>query len=244
MQKKKVIGAGIGIVVVIAVILGGVMLHKDNEAVETMAETTLPPVEEASDTATEEPETAEAEPQTIETTDSEETAENMAGTEPETDILQEDEREQEEAEQDIAEIPEDEELEEIDAYLYTTADLNMRKKGTTDSEVIGSIPYGTEIHVTARTADNWYRTERGEIGFVSGKYLSDTKPEQNTSSQQTASAGDTTASQPSGGETAPAGISQAELDQLKADLAGLQPYTGPNMEMAWESAGGGHHLNN
>lgn len=190
MLKKKLIGAGIGVVVVIAVILGGVTLHKDSEAVETMAEVTPPAIEEDSSKATEESETVEteppaeettdaeeSEPQTKETTDAEETGENTVETEQETDVLQEDEHKQEKAGQDIAEISEDEGEEEIDAYMYTTSDLNMRKKGTTESEVIGSIPYGTEIHVTARTADNWYRTERGEIGYVSGKYLSDTKPE-------------------------------------------------------------------
>lgn len=44
MQKKKLIGAGIGVVVVIAVISGGVALHKDSEAVETMAEVTPPAI--------------------------------------------------------------------------------------------------------------------------------------------------------------------------------------------------------
>lgn len=242
MQKKKLIGAGIGVVVVIAVILGGVALHKDSEAVETMAEVTPTAIEEDSSKATEEPETVETEPPAEETTDAEETGENTVETEQETDVLQEDEHKQEKAGQDIAEISEDEGEEEIDAYMYTTADLNMRKKGTTESEVIGSIPYGTEIHVTARTADNWYRTERGEIGYVSGKYLSDTKPEQNTSSQQTASAGDATASQPSNGESSVPGISQSQMDKINEVTAGITPYTGPTSEMFW-TGGGGHHLN-
>ncbi|MDE7198131.1 MAG: SH3 domain-containing protein, partial [Lachnospiraceae bacterium] len=202
---------------VIVGIFGGFMLHKDGEAVETMAESTE--------------QTAETAPPTAE--------ENSTAL-------------PEEAPKE-AELAKDEEMEEIDAYMYTTADLNMRKEGATDSEVIGSIPYGTQIHVTARTADNWYRTERGEIGFVSGKYLSDTKPEQNTSSQQASSgtaesSGDTsTASKPSGGtQSSVPGISQAQMDALNAYLAAEgqgQPYTGPNMEMAWDG-GGGRSINN
>lgn len=241
MQKKKLIGAGIGVVVVMAVILGGVALHKDSKAVETMAEVTPPAIEEDSPKATEEPEMVETEPPAEETTDAEETGENTVETEQETDVLQEDEHKQEKAGQDIAEISEDEGEEEIDAYMYTTADLNMRKKGTTESEVIGSIPYGTQIHVTARTVDNWYRTERGEIGYVSGKYLSEEEP---TPQQQAQT-------QPSNsgiggynryGEYIP-GISQEDLDLIDAVIPDYEPYD-PSQEtpMAW-GGGGGHHLN-
>lgn len=170
---------------VIAVILGGVVLHKDSKAMETMAEVTPPAIEEDSSKATEEAETVETEPPTEETTDTEELGESTVETEQETDVLQEDEIEQEKAELNASEMLKDESEEEIDAYMYTTADLNMRKKGKTESEVIGSIPYGTEIHVTARRADNWYRTERGKIGYVSGKYLSEEEPVKQTQQEST-----------------------------------------------------------
>lgn len=187
MQKKKVIGAGVGVVVVIAAILGGVALHKDGESAETVAETTAPTVEvttpiveeDSTNLTEEEPKTEEVEPQTEEDAPKEEMVENTADTELETDVLQE-EGAQGKAEQDTAEMSEDEGVEVIDAYMYTTADLNMRKEGTTESEVIGVIPYGIQIHVTARTVDNWYRTERGEIGYVSGKYLSEEEPVKQT----------------------------------------------------------------
>ncbi|MDE5940430.1 MAG: SH3 domain-containing protein [Lachnospiraceae bacterium] len=245
MQKKKAIVAGISVVVVIAAIMGGIVLHKNSETVETMAEATEPITEETSPVSTKKTEETTEAPQTAEIEKAKETAENVANTEHETDVLQENEREQEKTEQDAAKISEDDDITEIDAYMYTTADLNMRKKGTTESEVIGSIPYGTEIHVTARTADNWYRTERGEIGYVSGKYLSDTKPEQNTSSQQ-ASYGSSESTQPSGASSSVPSISQADMNAVNAAIAQfgeLTPYTGPTSEMAWESAGGGHHLN-
>lgn len=229
MQKKKVIGAGVGIVVVIAAILGGVALHKDGESVETVAETTAPTVEvttpiveeDFTNLAEEEPKTEEVEPQMEENTPKEEMVENTADTEQETDVLQE-EGTQSKAEQDAAEMPEDEGVEIIDAYMYTTADLNIRKEGTTESEVIGSIPYGTQIHVTARTVDNWYRTERDEIGYVSGKYLSEEEP----APQQRAQ------TQPSNsgiggynryGEYIP-GISQEDLDLLDAVIPDYEPY--------------------
>ena len=261
MQKKKAVVTGIGVVVVIVGILGGFMLHKDSEAVEAMAEATEQTAETAPPTAGEDstalpeeaPKEAEAQPQTVENTDTEETLADTADTEQETEVSQEDEGKQDEAEQDMAELAKDEEMEEIDAYLYTTADLNMRKEGATDSEVIGSIPYGTQIHVTARTADNWYQTERGEIGFVSGKYLSDTKPQQTAQ----ASSGDTTTSQPSGDssqssggtQSSVPGISQAQMDAINAYLAAEgqgQPYQGPTSSNAGEGnqLSGNLHLNN
>lgn len=220
MQKKRLIIAGIGVVVVIAGILSGVMLHKKNETVATMAETTLPTVEEDLTALTEEQKTEETEPQT-EGKNAEETSKNETDTEQETDVLQEDEEEEEKAEQDMAEVSEDAAMEEIDAYMYTTADLNMRKEGTTESEVIGSIPYGTEIHVTARTADNWYRTERGESGYVSGKYLSEEKPvkqivQDSTQQQQVQSAGQ--------GSTPPNGISQEDWDQFREAYRSVTGY--------------------
>lgn len=236
MQKKKVICAGIGVAAVIAVIFGSVALHKDSEAVETIAETATPIGEEDSTRAAEEELKAEeTEPQTEESTD-----EEVEREEPKTV--------QEEMEEDMAEVPEEEGEEEIDAYMYTMADLNMRKRGTTESEVIGSIPYGTEIHVTARTADNWYRTERGEIGYVSGKYLSDTKPQQNTSSQQ-ASSGSSETTQPGGGSTGTqsggggltGGLTssqQSEIERMKAELSGLGSYTGPTSSPAGGGSGG------
>lgn len=231
MQKKKVICAGIGVAAVIAVIFGSVALHKDSEAVETIAETATPIGEEDSTRAEEEELKAEeTEPQTEESTD-EEVVEEGETEEPEVA--------QEELEEDMAEVPEEENMEEIDAYLYTTADLNMRKEGTTESEVIGSIPYGTLIHVTARTEDNWYRTERDEVGFVSGKYLSEEEPaketEQDTTQQAETSNGST------GGYLDGKyieGISQEQLDLLDSLIPDYGPYTGPTSENAGGGSGG------
>ena len=226
MQKKKAIFAVIGVMAVIAVIGGGVALHKDSEAVETTAEATMPIVEEDSTKLmVEEPEAEEAKPQM---------EESVA-----------EEGEAEEPEQDMAEVPEDAAMEEIDAYMYTTADLNMRKEGTTESEVIGSIPYGTKIHVTARTIDNWYRTEREEVGFVSGKYLSEEEPVKQIaqdSTQQTQSTGQ--------GSTPPNGISQEDWNQFREvyrSMTGYYPEDMPPYDPSQETpmpmeGGGGWRL--
>ena len=236
MQKKKFIVTGIGVVVVIVGILGGVMLHKDGEAVETMAEAaepteeTVPPITEEDSTVLKE----EVEPKTVENTDTEETFANTADTEQETDVSQEDESEQEKAERNAAEISQNDDVEEIDAYMYTTADLNMRKEGTTESEVIASIPYGTQIHVTARTADNWYRTERGESGYVSGKYLSEEEP---APQQQARTSHSGIGGYNRYGEYIE-GVSQEDLDLLDALIPDYEPYTGPTSSNAGGGSGG------
>lgn len=256
MQKKKVIGAGIGIVVVVTAILGGNALHNGNRAVETMAETAPPTAENSAISTEKEPKTGETaeEPQSEEIADVEKTVENTSDTEQETDMLPENTEEQEEPEQDVAKVPEDEGMEEIDAYLYTTADLNMRKSGTTESEVIGSIPYGTQIHVTARTADNWYRTERGEVGFVSGKYLSEEEPVKQTAqaSPQTTTTDNNGGSTASGGYGPNGNLTKEEWETLREAYRSvlgcypedMPPYD-PSQETPKPMAGGGsgHRLN-
>lgn len=235
MQRKKLIVMGIGAIVVIAGILGYFMIHNDTEIVETMAESDIPVVAEESGTAeNEEDENVEEAPKSEESTATAEVMENTADIEQEPDIVQE------VIEQNIVEMPENEGMEEIDTYLYTTADLNMRKEGTTESEVIGSIPYGTKIHVTARTADNWYRTERGEIGYVSGKYLSEEEPAPQQQAQaQTSNNGISGYNRY--GEYIE-GVSQEDLDLLDSLIPDYEPYDPSKETPAPMEGGGGHSI--
>lgn len=249
MQKKKVICAGIGVVVVIAVILGGIAIHRDSEAVETATEAVAPIIEEETPTAAEEAHDAvEAETETEETT-AEETAaqiETEVSEAEETAEVEPEEPEAEETVQDMAEVPEGEGLEEIDTYLYTTADLNMREGATTESEVIGSIPYGTKIHVTARTADNWYLTEGENVGYVSGKYLSEEEPAKQTAQDSTQQQAQSTGQ----GSTPPNGISQEEGDQFREayrSVLGVYPEDMPPYDPSQETpmpmtGGGGYSI--
>lgn len=248
MQKKKLIGAGIGVVVVIAVICGGIVLHKDSETIETIAEVTPPIIEEDSPKATEKPETVETEPPAEETTDAEETGESTVEMEQETDVLQEDERETETAEEET--------IDDLDTIMYATTNVNLRKGTAVTTESLRLVGYAEEVKVTGITTNKqWYRvedTEKGE-GFIASSYLSDTKPQQNTSSQQASSgSSESTQSSSDGVSTSQSGggstsSQQAEIERMKAELSGLGTYTGSNMEMDWGGSNGqlsgGHHLN-
>lgn len=68
---------------------------------------------------------------------------------------------------------------EMDAIMYATTSVNERKEPSTDSEKIGSLSTGEEVHVTGQTKDEqWYRIEISGIdeGFVASQYLSNDKP--------------------------------------------------------------------
>ena len=68
---------------------------------------------------------------------------------------------------------------EMDSIMYATTSVNERKEPSTDSEKIGSLSIGEEVHVTGQTKDEqWYRIEISGIdeGFVASQYLSNDKP--------------------------------------------------------------------
>ena len=71
------------------------------------------------------------------------------------------------------------EIIEMDAIMYATTSVNERKEPSADSEKIGSLSTGEEVHVTGQTKDEqWYRIEISGIdeGFVASQYLSNDKP--------------------------------------------------------------------
>ena len=69
-----------------------------------------------------------------------------------------------------------EEVTEISKTGYVKADgLNIRKEPTTSSEAIHSLSFNSTIKITGEI-DGWYRIDyNNQIGYVSQKYVSDTK---------------------------------------------------------------------
>lgn len=67
---------------------------------------------------------------------------------------------------------------EMDAIMYATTSVNERKEPSVDSEKIGSLSIGEEVHVTGKTEDGlWMRIEEGDgEAFVASNYLSTEKP--------------------------------------------------------------------
>lgn len=251
MQKKKWIVVGIGVVAVIVGILGYSLIHNETETVETMAEVTTPIAEENTTISAEkEPKAEETEPQTEELPDTEEKLENTPDTEQETDILQEDEIETETAEE---EETEEELIDDLDATMYATQNVNLRQGTAVTTESLRLVGFAEEVKVTGITVNKqWYRVEDASkgVGFIASSYLSDTKPEQNTSAQQTAQATSDNSSestQSSGEQSSVPGISQSQMDAIEAYLAaegqgqGSYVQTGENANP--NADGAGHFLN-
>lgn len=91
------------------------------------------------------------------------------------------------------------EIIEMDAVMYATTSVNERKEPSVDSEKIGSLSIGEEVHVTGKTEDGlWMRIEEGDgEAFVASNYLSTEKPV--VEEQPSASESESTSS--SGGNT-------------------------------------------
>ncbi len=65
--------------------------------------------------------------------------------------------------------------------MYTTGNINLRKSYTTNSDILETIPEGTEVTVTGETDNNWYQVKYGDKeGFIKSDLLSDTKPSETT----------------------------------------------------------------
>ena len=69
-----------------------------------------------------------------------------------------------------------EEVTEISKTGYVKADgLNIRKEPTTSSEAIHSLSFNSKVKITGEV-DGWYRINyNNQVGYVSQKYVSDTK---------------------------------------------------------------------
>lgn len=69
-------------------------------------------------------------------------------------------------------------VKDIDKTLYTTASLNVRSGPDAEYDKLAAYQYAEEVKVTGKTDNGWYRVNYNDsVGYVSGKYLTETKPE-------------------------------------------------------------------
>lgn len=67
---------------------------------------------------------------------------------------------------------------EVKAYekavvMYASADVNVRKSHSTNSEILETVKAGTEVSVTAETSNGWYRIDyNGGVAYIKSEYLS------------------------------------------------------------------------
>lgn len=125
-----------------------------------------------------------AEPtETINEVDTEESLENTEPSpSPTVEPTEEPVEESSESEIDTPETEEDTEntsestgieiVEELDLQMYVQTSANARSGDSTDFEVVTTFSVNTELHVTGRTANDWYRIEQSEGDvYISGKLL-------------------------------------------------------------------------
>lgn len=80
--------------------------------------------------------------------------------------------EPEENKENTSEPTEIEIVEELDLQMYVQTSANARSGDSTDYEVVTTFSASTELHVTGRTANDWYRIEQSEGDvYISGKLL-------------------------------------------------------------------------
>ena len=120
---------------------------------------------------------------TVETPEPEENIETKEPTpSPTVEPTEEPVEESSESEIDTPETEEDTEntsestgieiVEELDLQMYVQTSANARSGDSTDYEVVTTFSINTELHVTGRTANDWYRIEQSEGDvYISGKLL-------------------------------------------------------------------------
>lgn len=176
-----------------------------------------------------EPESVE----TIESTEAELTEEEIAY------INSDDYNTAEEVTEPVNEQPEqtvaDYEVEPITATMYATQSVNVRQEPTVDSSKVGSKSYAEAVEVTGKVTSYkgesclWYQLSDGT--FVSGNYLTETKPTVKTNAPSTNNSNPSTStpsnnnssnnSSASSSNSGAGGISQEAWDAL-AGLSGGQ----------------------
>ena len=61
--------------------------------------------------------------------------------------------------------------------MYATADVNIRSKYSSDSEILGVLSKGQSIDITGTTDNGWVRVKYlGHVGYIFGDYLSWSEP--------------------------------------------------------------------
>ena len=125
-----------------------------------------------------------AEPtETINEVDTEETIESTEPSpSPAIEPTEEPVEESSESELDTPETEEDTEdtsestgieiVEKLDLQMYVQTSANARSGDSTEFEVVTTFSANTELHVTGRTANDWYRIEQsGGDAYISSKLL-------------------------------------------------------------------------
>ncbi len=125
-------------------------------------------------------------------------------------------------------------VEELDLQMYVQTSANARSGDGTDYEVVTTFSINTELHVTGRTSNDWYRVEWGDgVVYIAGSLLGDKAPStQQTSGGSSSGGGSNTTPPASNGQTTQpsSDITDEEiqkfLDEWSQDAGGTDTSTG------------------
>ena len=125
-------------------------------------------------------------------------------------------------------------VEELDLQMFVQTSANARSGDSTDYEVVTTFSANTELHVTGRTTNDWYRVEWGDgVVYIAGSLLGDKAPSTQQTSGGSSSGGGSSTTPPAsnGQQTQPSSdITDEEiqkfLDEWSQDAGGTSIGTG------------------
>ena len=130
-------------------------------------------------------------------------------------------------------------VEELDLQMYVQTSANARSGDSTDYEVVTTFSINTELHVTGRTANDWYRVEWGDgVVYIAGSLLGDKAPSTQQTSGGSSSGGGSggnsggSSQQPSGG-SALTPEEQADFDAFIQSIGGGGTDTSTGSGTGW-----------
>ena len=120
-------------------------------------------------------------------------------------------------------------VEELDLQMFVQTSANARSGDGTDYEVMTTFSANTELHVTGRTSNDWYRVEWGDgVVYIASSLLGDKAPSTQQPSSGSGSGGGTTTTPSSGGSGG--GTPPADDESFDPGAVGLPEWGAGGLE--------------
>ena len=83
---------------------------------------------------------------------------------------------------------------DVSKSMYASSSVRVRASYSTSSDILGALQEGEKVEITGESANGWMRVQwKGQEGYVSKSYLSDTPPATNAASENSGNGGGNTA---------------------------------------------------
>lgn len=130
-------------------------------------------------------------------------------------------------------------VEELDLQMYVQTSANARSGDSTEFEVVTTFSINTELHVTGRTSNDWYRVEWGDgVVYIAGSLLGDKAPSTQQTSGGSSSGGGSSTTPPAsnGQQTQPSSDgtpTDQEIQDILNNLGGFGGSVEDNSNDSW-----------